>query len=300
MNAFLATGEPNILTEENKNLIKFFVYTMEEPYRTIFLENIDKFEIGHMIDGTEEDWAKNDGSSAYFTPVNNIVCFEDATNQFDYQAYYNNICHCGQKHFDTIRNEIFYTFFHECGHAIDYNNGKEGFTSLQYTTYSDVIGKDVTLMDAVFYDVYTYIENQIRQHTSDETEINNILETFRYGHNTTEHLTENETTIREKVIEYYSLEVDSSTVNDIMGGVTNLIIGYGHAPSEGTSIEDFHYWYDKNGEPTGMQAKELWAEYFGFVTGNAQYELEDIETYFLEAYKVLQSMTAQMYQDIIE
>lgn len=291
LNTFLSTGNQDILTEEIKDRIKCIVYTTEDPYRTILLEYIDEFEIGIMIDGDEDDRDKQDGAQAYYSQTDNTVNFEDASNQF----------------IISLGDMAYQTLFHESGHAIDYNNAfYSGYMSEQYSIYSEVIGKNVTLQDAVFYDVYTQIEEQIRLRTDNDNEINNILESFKYGHNNRiDTLTENEKRIRNEVKEYFESVFDVSedtTVMDAFGGVTNLAVDLpvGHRPVEGVDLDDYDYWYLTDGTPTGNQANELWAGYFAACVCSDDVELQAIQEYLPESYAVLESMTEQLYEDITE
>ena len=291
LNTFLSTGNQDILTEEIKDRIKSIVYTTEEPYRTILLEYIDEFAIGIMIDGDEDDWNKHHGSQAYYSPTDNTVNFEDASNQF----------------IISLGDMAYQTLFHESGHAIDYNNAfYSGHMSEQHSIYSEVIGKNVTLQDAVFYDVYTQIEKQIRLRTDNDNEINNVLESFKYGHNNRiDTLTENEKNIRKEVKEYFESVLDVSeeaTVMDAFGGVTNLALDLpiGHRPVEGVDLDDYDYWYLTDGTPTGNQANELWAGYFAACVCSDDVELQAIQEYLPESYAVLESMTEQLYEDITE
>ena len=89
---FLASGDNNKLTEEDKSNIKYLVYTADEPYRSVFLSCIKKYKIS---DGDLNDTAYY--WSFLFKGLN-----------FDYP-----------ENFGSDRKGPYITFFHECGHCID-------------------------------------------------------------------------------------------------------------------------------------------------------------------------------------
>ena len=82
--------------------------------------------------------------------------------------------------------------------------------------------------------------------------------------------------------------------------MTNLKIGqngYGHRPAEG-DINNFHYWYDKNGNATGSQAKELWAEYFSYCMTGDEEALDSLREHFPAACKVLDAIAEKMGEKV--
>lgn len=294
LDVFLATGEPNVLTEDDKIIIKYHIYEMEEPYRTILLENIDEFEIGHMTDD------ETDGVDAYFSPYDNKVYFETISMQLQnmrdaFSA--NRVNYISANGFSM--NSVCYALVHESAHAIDYYYGEDDYMTENYTIYSEAMGKDVTLQETIIYDVYTYIENIIRRNTSDEEEVNNILQTFYYGSNATaEQLTENEQRIRKSVI--------TECNNGITWGFVVEEMYYTVAGSEfKTDLvmferggHDLDYYWDENGEPTGKMSQELWAEFFAQVGFHYNIVEEQVQEYLPESYRILQAMREQICQEI--
>ena len=278
LDKILKSGNPNTLTEDDIRNIKFIAYTADEPYRSIYLENVKKYTIGAIGD------PENGG--AFYSPSRDAVYFEDNTNYFSEDP-----------------RGAYTTFFHESGHATDYNqnDSKDPYT-LDFTVYSEEMGREVTLMEAIEYDVYSDIESQIQKYSGDEETVKRILDAFRYG-NDTSGLSKQEKAIYDRVVNYYNSDL-SGEVNeaacDVYGGMTNLKIGqngYGHRPADG-DINNFHYWYDKNGNATGSQAKELWAEYFSYCMTGDEEALDSLREHFPAACKVLDAIAEKMGEKV--
>ncbi len=115
----------------------------------------------------------------------------------------------------------------ESGHAIDYNFYDDGD---YYThTYRNADGQ--SLQDVIYEDVRNDIRKTISDYTSDKTMQDNLLD--------------------------YIMGAENEACSDVYGGVTNNIIhgDYGHNGE--------HYWYERNGNATRAQSRELWAESMG-------------------------------------
>lgn len=278
LDRLVRSGNPNTLTEEDIRSIKFIAYTADEPYRTIYLDNVKKYSIGTIGD------PKNNGS--FYQPSANAIYFENNRDSFA----------------DDPRG-AYTIFFHESGHATDYNQNNPVYPFTEdYEIYSEEMGREVTLLEAIEYDVYQDIEAQIRKYIHDDESVERILDAFRYG-NDTEGLSKQENAIYNGVIKYYDEDLNgevNEAACDVYGGVTNLKIGrigYGHRPGDG-DVSNYHYWYDGDGNTTGMQARELWAEYFSYcMTGNEE-ALASLREHFPAACKVLDAIAEQMREQI--
>lgn len=245
------------LPEDKVREIKYYIYSSEEPYRSIYLRELESYTFGDP----------NPDGGFFYSGDNTInVKIDDEPNN---------------------PRGPFTTFFHESGHAIDYNYNDDGnFYSLTFRT-SD--GK--SLEDAIFADVKNDISNTIEKYTSDPRIKEHLLE-YIISNGTADgsNLTKAETAILKKLKHYYK-DLLGGAINeagsDIYGGVTgNIIVGdYGHWDSS--------YWY-VDGQPTGNQPVELWAEFYSYkMTGN-QEALNNMKARFPTAYKVLEEMAASM------
>lgn len=126
---------------EHAQNIKVLAYTAEEPYRSVFLDNVGDVNILDLdCDDTQHYSSSTDGV------------------YLDVDAWKN------EAHPTT---QTYTTFFHECSHAIDYHSGKDGVPYTQ--TYKDASGN--TLNDT--------IENNVRQDIRDSAE--NYLDGLGYS-----------------------------------------------------------------------------------------------------------------------
>ena len=134
LNDLLNGGENNKLTEEDKRNIKYLIYTAKEPYRSIYLNNLDKIKFGNG----------NLGKGAYYSN-------DDQTINFTYPD-------C----FKKDPRGAYTTWFHEYGHGIDDQadfSNKGGYDTETYKIYSDKMGREVTLREAIEHDVYYNKDN---------------------------------------------------------------------------------------------------------------------------------------------
>lgn len=289
MEHLLNTGQPNILTAEDITSIKYIVYTASEPYRTVYLEHIDKYEFACIYNNEDE-------YKSFYSYNINTISLQNANAVLS-----------------KDKRGPYTTLLHECGHATDYifNENDEGYFCVEYQSNSDSLhlvkeatGKEyVTLQDAIYYDVYNNITEKIREWgITDETRINSILDTFKYGGDV-EELTGIDKYVRDEILKEYKLELvgeNNNAAGDVYGGVTNLVISgdgiYGHFPSDG-NIDSYRYWYYKDGKATQNQGIELWAHYFACnLTGDKEAQ-ESIRQYFPEASKILDEMVIYMREE---
>lgn len=299
MDEILSSGANNTLTKEDINKIKYIAYTAPEPYRSVYLGYVGSYEIGSFGGRVIISKVESNNYNKYM----DRVYFVDALTAFseDPRGQY------------TI-------WFHESGHATD-SNAQKGldFYCMNFSTYSEAMGMETTLQDAIYYDVYNDIEEKIRlvAGEDDDVDVDKILDSFRYGGDEGI-LSGRELEIRDNVIAIYSAggaDDLTGTVNeaasDVYGGVTNLVIdvGYGHRPvrEKGETdeeyqkkIDHYRYWYDIFGNATYSQSKELFAEYFSYyMTGN-EAAIESMRNHFPAASEVMDEMVAAMAEDLEE
>ena len=180
------------------------------------------------------------------------------------------------------------TFFHESGHALDYNFYNDGnFYSL---TYRNSEGQ--SLMDVIYEDVRNDIRKTIARYTKDkntqEDLLNYIMGAGSIDVNT---LSKKEKQLLQYIQAYYKKDMhgaQNESCSDVYGGVTNNIISgeYGHWSDS--------YWYDRKGNPTGSQATELWAEYYSYCMTDNEEALENLREHFPNAAKFLDEMAESM------
>ena len=140
LNDLLASGKHNKLTEDDIRKIKYLAYTAEEPYRSIYLRLLGKYRIGEG----------NLKKGAYYQPGEHTI-------NFTYRNCFEN----------DPRGE-YTTFFHESGHAVDdlaELARQDGFDTDDFTGHSKGMDRDVTLREAIEYDVY-YNQNNPHSVTS--------------------------------------------------------------------------------------------------------------------------------------
>ncbi|MCI5874038.1 MAG: hypothetical protein MR012_10250 [Roseburia sp.] len=299
MDDILASGKNNTLTDADKNKMKYIAYTAPEPYRSVYLGYVDSYEVGSF--GGKIIWSDVENNQYY--KYTDRTYFVDTLTAFA----------------GDPRGE-YTTWFHESGHATDCNaqTGLWKFYCLNFSTYNETMGGEVTLQDAIYYDVYNNIEEKIRSVAGEEEEvIETVLESFKYGAEM-ENLTTDESKIRNTVIRMYSIggiddlsDVDSEAASDIYGGVTNLEIGknsgYGHRPHREKDdtdetyqekIDNYTYWYHKDGNATGAQSKELFAEYFSYYMTGDEEAIESMRAHLPVACDVLDEMLEAMAQEL--
>lgn len=226
------------LSLKDKIEIKYLLYNAEEPYRTLAIKYLDRVEINLSP-------IENTGA---FYPDNNAIKINIMDDRNNPRGKY-------------------YTLFHEIGHAIDYNAGRDyGFDGF-FTDYYKINGK--SLNDHIYQDARTDIalsihlflrSGEYRHLTLEErSQIrSNVLENILKQNKNFNKLTKLEKEIFKEIRYQYWLKLkgpENEAASDVYGGVTNNVITgqYNHNSS---------YWFDgkkRIQEPN----KEAFAEYFG-------------------------------------
>lgn len=246
------------LTEEQVREVKYILYTADEPYRSIYLNELESYTIGN-VSGSD---------TGFFRPFDNTINVDMIAEPTNPRGPYT-------------------TFFHESGHALDYNFYNDGnYYSL---TYRNSDGQ--SLQDVIFEDVRNDIRQTIAKYTSDEKMQENLLNYLISGKNNRGDLTKTEEKILENVLKAYKKDItgmEKEAYSDIYGGATdNAIVGnYSHTQK--------NYWYDEDGNATGAQAVELWAEYYSYCMTDNEEALENLREHFPNAAKFLDEMAESM------
>lgn len=248
-----------LLSEEHVKEIKYILYTSKEPYRSIYLNELDSYTIGN-ISGDD---------TGYFTRRNNTINVDMTVEEHNPRGPYT-------------------TFFHESGHAIDYNYNDDGcFYSI---TYRDSVGK--SMQESIYQDVRNDVSEIIARYTTDKESQNRILD-YIMGAGKIDIATLNKTEekLLENIQDYYAKEMygpSNEACSDVYGGVTNNIIhgSYGHWSES--------YWYHSDGSATYAQSKELWAEYYSYRITNNEEALQNLKEHFPNTSKFLDQMAISM------
>ena len=268
LNGFLKSGNNNKLTDEDIRNIKFLIYTAKEPYRSLYLNNLDKIKFGNG----------DLGGGAYYS-VN------DKTINLTYP--------------DSFKKDprgAYTTWFHEYGHGIDDQADIAsiyGSDTEKYKIYSSEMNEMVTLHDAINYDVFynkqnphsiSSIADQIRKtgKNGGKGNLENVITAFQNG--SSKNLNKDDRALYNAIKNQFarttgknaSHNPDYEAVTDIYGGMSGNVLrnnGFGH---------DTSYWNDTN-----MPARELWAEYFSYNMAGDKVNLDHVREYFPEAVKVM-------------
>lgn len=265
LNVFLHSGDSDDLTETDIREMKYLIYTAEEPYRSIYLNSVSKYKIN----------TTDSGGNAYYQPWRHKVTYSYPDS------------------FGEDPRGDYTVFFHECGHAIDDLSDKAkwiGSDTESFRVYNDEIGKEVTLREAIEFDVYfnpnnphsmTSIANSLMSDggKGSQGNIDNVIRAFQLG--SSESLSKEDlalyNAVRNQHLRTTGTNESYEAVTDVYGGVSHNTLrggGYGH---------DNVYWEDKN--KAGM---ELWAEYFSYNMTKNQDSLGHLVEYFPEASKVME------------
>lgn len=298
MEMFLGTGEPNKLTKDDMTSIKYIAYTAPEPYRTVYLECVGIYEIGYI----SEQKLSSKEANAWFNPSENKIYMENI-----------------ETYLSKNKRGDYTTFFHESGHAIDYNLciDENNFFTVEYSTNKscfqeimDTTNTDkATLHKAIYCDVYNDIEKKISKEVMKLTEeqkecvdVQKICGSFIYGSEKIK-LTKEERAVRLKVIDEYDNNLSCEkyeAISDLYGGITNFVLysseGYGHRGTNDTG--KYIYWYENDGASTMATSKEFFAIYFSQqMVGDLQ-AIKATKEYFPNASELMEQIVLTMKESI--
>lgn len=254
-----------MLTEDDIRNIKYLVYTAGEPYRSMYLQNIPR----HRIHSMDEE------GGAF------------------YRAWLHTVNYTYEDCFEDDPRGPYTTFFHESGHAIDDLSDKSkwlGSDTENFEAYSEGLGRKVTLRETIEHDVYyneenphsvTSMANRIKEKKGSGSggDVDHVIKAFQSG--SSKGLGKEDRKLYQAVKHQYQREAGTGAeyeaVSDVYGGMSGneLRSNWGH-PAD--------YWKDKNNA-----GRELWAEYFSYQMAGNPDSLKQVEEYFPEASKVLDS-----------
>ncbi|MCR6111558.1 hypothetical protein HXA35_14510 [Bacillus sp. A301a_S52] len=251
--------------------IKYLMYTSEEPYRTLTMKYLDEVKIASL-----------EGEKSFFSATDNSITYSVESDR-------------------TNTRGAYFTFFHELGHAIDYNYAKEigmdGFFSNNYSSngntlaeymHSDVKNKiELALKDELNKKAYDDIDMEAKTKM-----INNVAEFFIYTGPKDNNLTSAERDLYKLIKVKLSKDLrpdEHHNASDVYGGVTlNQIKGkWAH--------HNDNYWIDEEtGERTNEPDKEGFASYYGSIMIQDSKHIESVTDYLPNSKKHMNSMFKSM------
>lgn len=272
-------SDPDFTASEIRD-IKFLIYNAPEPYRSIYIEHIDDFQVV-VFDIGDKDGDKNEGS--LFDSFNNKIYLIDSDETF----------------FNNARGP-YNTFFHESGHAIDDFEKAFGAKSTHYTyngkSLNDWVADDVrNHMSGYIDDTYPHLTDSQKQAIMRSL---NLTDDAAYAYGGDEDLDKVLKQYRREIVSHMSFELageENEAASDVYGGITNnAIIGsYGHTKEPNEKGWHFTYWY-LFGKPTNNQTSELWAEFFAAKMTHDEDALVSIKEHFPNAYDAMEKMAQEM------
>lgn len=304
------SGNEPIKEFDRKNIM-YIAYTADEPFRSLYLETLGMYTLGDVTADKSLYTSSGCIDISPYAVANTVNLNPDDALYYDVKGPYN-------------------TFFHECGHAVDYQLGDNDYYSRQYMEGSNY--------DIISGDVYTYIEGEIHKYIDENFEeyeeekemtcmqvINCIKNRGESSYLQSQaakdvfRIIDDEITMQlnKKGKGDYMAQSKSgkrvaayvrSGISDIYGGVTNNVIagtrghwGRDEEDLDGDgNIEEFTYWYDIESpyEPTGKQEIEMWAHYFSFgITGNNE-AMNDMQTYLPDTMERYDDMAKDMLENL--
>lgn len=249
------------LGERDSIDIKHLMYTAEEPFRTLGMKYLDRFEIIILTPEIREE--KEIASDGVFRYWEDTIYLEIENLRDDDRGSY-------------------YTYFHEVAHAFDYYYGQDNKDMLQEmiedddlefdgsTFFTDVHKKDEhTLSDRMYEDASNNFQVELAkelespkyEHLDVEEKqemVDNVTENLMAQNNKFELLSEEEQELQKVIDRKYTnlLEgPDHNTASDVYGGVTNKTI-------EGNYNHESDYWFDEKGNRIKEPNREGFAEYY--------------------------------------
>ena len=272
-------SDPDFTDSEIRD-IKFLIYNAPEPYRSIYLEHIDDFQVV-VFDVGDKDSDKKKGS--LFDSSNKKIYLIDSDETF----------------FNNARGP-YNTFFHESGHAIDDFEKASGMKSRQYTyngkSLNDWIADDVeNYMSEYIDDTYPHLTDSQKQAIMRSL---NLTDDATYAYGGDDDLNKVLKQYRKEIVSHMREELageENEAASDVYGGITNNAIhgDYGHKKNPYVNGSDYHYWYS-GGKPTNKQTSELWAEFFAAKMTHDEDALVSIKEHFPNAYDAMEKMAQEM------
>ncbi len=249
--------------------IKSIAYSAPEPYRGLWVKYLDKYTI-----------VITDGKDGLFKPDEGIIYLNMTNIRSGYRGEY-------------------YTFFHECGHAIDYyygldDNGRTHFSS----TYMD--NSNMTLRDYIFADIESELRNSINRILS-TSEFDRLSEREKYvlknavlqnlTNGGTKELQGDAKMLQDRVVQGYTFElqmISREVASDMIGGVTNNQI-------KGVASHDDDYWWNPiTREPENSINREFFAEIYAYNIIQNERGIDDSNRYLKNSYSHMEKILKEM------
>lgn len=257
------------LEERDTIEIKYIAYSAEEPCRSLWIRYLDRYEI-KSVDYT---------GTANFTSASNGIYINVDSVRVDPRGAYE-------------------TFFHECGHAVDYYAGIDaGYDSFFSDYYVNETGE--TLRHLNRQDVTNHISSALERlvdgiDVEDESMKASIRENVLrevLKHDTdVSRLSDVETDIYYSLKEEYASNLkgpDNECPSDIYSGVTNFAI-------RGSYAHDETYWYKSDGTTIRGTNRECFAEYYGYAMISDETKTGIVQEYLPASYSHLDEMLDAM------
>ena len=262
--------------DQQKTDIKFLIYSAPEPYRSLYLQHVDRHK---AVVFQDVDYQTNISSSRYID-VYETIYLEDGmdVSRDNDRGPYN-------------------VFFHESGHAIDDYAPTYGWHSGVYELYGQ------KLHDSMVHDARTYVSNLINNSKKykdlDDWQKGLLLTSLNLSDNAYFQYEGHVGELTEELKDYRrQIQIDMRSdmctdadiaASDVYGGITNnAIVGL-------SAHYDEWYWYIEGNTPTNNQASELWAEFFASQMTHDVEALASIEKHFPTAYPLLEELARDLF-----
>ena len=276
---------------------------IEQTVRTRLKDfELTQEEADAVIITLKKEQTAPDYRNLYLISLFDYKCSTKENHATSYYSDQDNTVHIGR---DVAPNNFINVFFHESAHAIHLNlNGNDD----SYASSRQLAGQKI--YDALTADVRNSITDRLSDMSSEDDEaytaaqmqiiagsfINGeaepLFESTEYDKDTLITACMDVKTLLESEMSLIP-NSNASMVSDIYGGVTNnkIIGNMGHPVKklspDGTA---FYYWYDEDGNPTGNQVNEAWAEYFSAIITGDEYNIQNNEFYFPTAAEELDEL----------
>ena len=265
------------LEEQDVVEIKYLMYTAEEPYRSLAMDYLDRFEVVKLTPKVRKE--KDIDSNGVFRYSEDAIFVEMSKLRKDDRGNY-------------------YTFFHEIAHAFDYYYGQDNRNVFQgiYEDVKEQFGNSTFFTDRYKIDgrtltdqMYGDAENNFRKELAKELEsteyevlnsdkkqkmIDNVTRNLMEQNELAFTLSSEELELQKEIERIYRYDLledaEHNTASDVYGGVTNNTVRgrFWH--------ED--YWFNDYGSRIKEPNREGFAEYFGRIIADDGIEKPGIQS----------------------
>ena len=282
------------IKEFDRYNIMYIAYTADEPFRELFFKTLGMYTLGDVTySGTSFYTHAGNTKKSIYATVGTVNINYETSMYYSDKGPYN-------------------SFFHECGHAIDYQVGNENAYSREY--------QDGTNYDVMCDDVYTFIEGEIHKfceenrntisYEQEKTICDNIINYIKglgYGEysltgDDAEVFNAVQESMKEQLKAKGTYEAESQYVqnfkayihagiSDAYSGVTNNIITGDKYHSDiddedkdkDGNVEEYTYWYDIKPpyDRLGKHETEMFAHYFSFGITGTKEAMDDMRYVYL-------------------